>query len=514
MSPFSQLPFSILYLLASSNALSITKQPRQEPNSTAWVDAPFKIKASHAALDASYVSYSFEFQDFVHYTTNGSSNSSDLNQLTSSLLGHLYDRAGAYPMFRPGGEPQDLVVYVPAQEEALIALFDRGDVPYVVYQGPKFVDSVHALPKGLKIVFGLSIGEYTNEGYNNLLAQTENVWTSLGDRIRALEIGNEPEHFPALGIRPTGYSVEEYVSEWVDLSDRLSEALSLPKPIFQGGTFQAPSSGNKFNASRALDLGIAAGGNLKTMSEHQYMGARQGSCEPDTLLNRTIMLGHMANHEILVNDTLKQGHEYVLGETNSCSGHGKDGVSNAYAAAIWSVDYVLYAASIHVERVWFHQGATFRYSAWQPIDTEDQPRRVLPLFYGNLFAAEAFSGGNIHVKTLINETYISAYGIYQESDNRNNGRPTAVLKRVAILDKNPYDENDGERPYTEFWIPHAKRGATYKRLSGQSPTDQSNVTWAGQTLTGDGLFVGDEEIQPVRNGKVFVGRGEAVLITL
>ncbi|CEL06412.1 hypothetical protein ASPCAL07517 [Aspergillus calidoustus] len=474
---FSQLAFSLLYLLTSSNALSITKQPRQEPNTTAWVDAPLKIKASHAALDAAYVSYSFEFQDFVHYTTNGSSNSSDLNQLTSSLLGHLYDRAGAYPMFRPGGEPQDLVVYVPDQEEALIALFDRGDVPYVVYQGPKFVDSVHALPKGLKIVFGLSIGEYTNEGYNNLLAQTENVWTSLGDRIHALEIGNEPEHFPALGIRPSGYSVEDYVSEWVDLSDRLSEALSLPKPIFQGGTFQAPSSGNKFNASRALDLGIAAGGNLKTMSEHQYMGARQGSCEPDTLLNRTIMLGHMANHEILVNNTLKQRHGYVLGETNSCSGHGKEGVSNAYAAAIWAVDYVLYAASFHVERV-------------------------------------CLSGGNIHVKTLINETYISAYGIYQESDNRNNGRRTAVLKRVAILDKNPYDEKDGERPYTEFRIPHAKRGATYKKLSGLSPTDQSNVTWAGQTLTGDGLFVGDEEIQPVRNGKVFVGRGEAVLITL
>lgn len=65
----------------------------------------------------------------------------------------------------------------------------------------------------------------------------------------------------------------------------------------------------------------------------------------------------------------------------------------------------------------------------------------MSLYYGNLFTAEAVSGGDKQVISLINETHVAAYGIYT---NPRGGRGRPRLTHLAVLDKTPYDAGGGK----------------------------------------------------------------------
>ncbi|THU76556.1 hypothetical protein K435DRAFT_879050 [Dendrothele bispora CBS 962.96] len=58
-----------------------------------------------------------------------------------------------------------------------------------------------------------------------------------------------------------------------------------------------------------------------------------------------------------------QGLDYVLGETNSYACHGAPGVSNVAGAALWALDYALFAKSgLGATRVFFHEGVGYKYN--------------------------------------------------------------------------------------------------------------------------------------------------------
>ena len=50
----------------------------------------------------------------------------------------------------------------------------------------------------------------------------------------------------------------------------------------------------------------------------------------------------------------------IFGETNSLYNEGKPGLSNSFGAALWGVDFNLYAASAGFKRVHMHQGTNYR----------------------------------------------------------------------------------------------------------------------------------------------------------
>ena len=251
----------------------------------------------------------------------------------------------------------------------------------------------------------------------------------------------------------------------------------------------------------------------------------------DTLLNRDQVMSLLYWHGYLAKYTRSQGYNYVMGETNSCSvrllpplsylcltdwhliqqGHGRDGVSNVFAAALWSIDYALYMATIDISRVFFHQGTTFAYSAWQPIDVNSTSlHHVMPLYYGNLFTATALAGGNKQVELLINETYFSAYGLYTQHLNG------ADLTQIIVVNTNAYDPSTGGgvRPYTSVQLPPEFEGARVKRLTAPSVYERTAITYAGQSVDNSGQIIGEEAIERVQAGQVSIGDSEALLITV
>lgn len=195
-------------------------------------------------------------------------------------------------------------------------------------------------------------------------------------------------------------------------------------------------------------------------------------------------------------------------------GHGRDNASNVFGAALWAADYSMYCATLNISRVYYHHGTVFRYSAWQPIDINSTSlHHVEPLYYGYLFAAAAFAGGNKQVTMLLNETHVAAYAIYDRSSS-GHGATKSTLESVVIVNLNRYEPEDGERADLSWKLPSAIKSATVKRLTAPAADSKTGITFAGQWVDNDGYIRGGRKVESVRNREVLVGASEAVLVTV
>ena len=79
-------------------------------------------------------------------------------------------------------------------------------------------------------------------------------------------------------------------------------------------------------------------------------------------MNKANIRGNLTYFSPDIVATHASGLDYFLGETNSYSCHGAPGVSNTAGAALWALDYGLFASQIGISRVHFHEGIGYKYS--------------------------------------------------------------------------------------------------------------------------------------------------------
>ncbi|KAJ0416567.1 hypothetical protein BJY00DRAFT_326196 [Aspergillus carlsbadensis] len=485
---------------------------------------PTTAAPGHQTLDANFLSYSIEFSYMLDYAGNNS----HPNKLSKQLLENLHDVSGAYPIIRAGGTTSNRAVFVANQSEALIEKFSSSDSdqPKSLSIGPAWTEAFQQFPKGTKYIYGLNFND-GESGLEQTVLEAAAAYKAIGGDIYAFEIGNEVDGFQCSSRRSCSWTIASYADQFKKyaaaiVNQSLGDGAKHGKePLFQGCAFQAPrhlgfNETPFWNVENALERGMDSTGMLKTVADHDYMGSACGGATDATiehnLLNHHHMTSLMYYHEYLGNYTASKGVPYVLGETNSISCQGLANVSDVYAAALWSVDYTLYAASLNISRIYYHMGTPYRYSAWQPVQSDETAAHVKPLYYGNLFAAAALSGGNKQVSVLVNETSLAAYGIYDTKS----GSKTS-LKSVAIVNLDVWNSTQpaAERPYTAFKLPnHTFSGASVKRLTSPGVEIAGDITFAGQSVDDNGSMVGKQKVETLSHGEVLVGAGEAVLVTL
>lgn len=226
------------------------------------------------------------------------------------------------------------------------------------------------------------------------------------------------------------------------------------------------------------------------------------------VLNHTHVTSIVYYHDYLGNATAASGIPYVLGETNSISCQGDPNISNVFAEALWSVDYVMYLASLKVARVYFHGGTRFYYSAWQPVEWNGTAACVKPLYYGNLVTGKALAGGNKKVAVLANETTFTAYGVYNAT--------STALESVLVANLAMWNSTQPatERPYISVQLPKEFEEGHVRRLTSPGVEIAANITFAGQWVDDEGYLCGPEVVEIMENGAVLVGAGEAVLVSI
>jgi hypothetical protein len=79
-------------------------------------------------------------------------------------------------------------------------------------------------------------------------------------------------------------------------------------------------------------------------------------------MNKSTIRSNLTYFSADITATRQRGLDYFFGETNSYSCHGAPNVSNTAGAALWALDYGLFASEIGISRVHFHEGIGYKYN--------------------------------------------------------------------------------------------------------------------------------------------------------
>lgn len=190
-----------------------------------------------------------------------------------------------------------------------------------------------------------------------------------------------------------------------------------------------------------------------------------------------------------------------MGEFNTASCGGIPGISDTFAATMWTVDYVLQMASVGYSAAYIHtREAGITYNVFDP-PVNGSDWTTLPAYYSLLPVAEALRGDNgtyvldlnINNSTAANST-TAGYGVY-------NGTSGQLINVVLF---NFADQ--GTEP-ANFTIPALSNGSgagsnattlmLARYLVAPSVKEKTNISWGGKTIAGrtDGEMV-DSGVAP------------------
>ncbi|KAI8626781.1 glycoside hydrolase family 79 protein [Xylariaceae sp. FL1651] len=358
-----------------------------------------------------FVSFSIELASFPDFAGNQSSP----NKFSNNLLDNLGYLVGTKPYIRVGGNTQDYAIYNPNLTIALNGTVNATrspDYPTTIEIGPSFFESYLTWPN-VKYSHGFNMGgNHDSRQWATLLQTAAIACKTLGkERLYWWEYGNEPDLFATSSqgpVRPPNYNESDYVTEWLAATRAIKGVLAETCPDMLSNEtygYLAPSFAgisNHLKAPVAWADGLDADGTVRYFSSHNYIS---GATSPGVTLQGTLMNhtrtrqsvdAHVTEFALIAPSA--PGLVQIFGETNSLYNQGKPGLSNSFGAALWGVDFNLYAASVGIGRVHMHMGTNYRYASWQPVTTDLAVIGTKAPYYGNV-AVAAFLG-NLRVEPV------------------------------------------------------------------------------------------------------------------
>ena len=184
---------------------------------------------------------------------------------------------------------------------------------------------------GWRLIWGLNLG---SDQIGNAVEQARAVAGIMGDKLIALEIGNEPDLFPNQNHRPQGYDFALWLSDYRRYKAAIRAVL--PRAAFAGPDLAGTVDWMEQFARQDSDIAL--------LTAHHYI---TGQANPAATLE-TMLAPNLRYRAALARfqaAAKAAGKPWRMCETASFSGGGKDGVSNTFAAALWALDYLLELAA-------------------------------------------------------------------------------------------------------------------------------------------------------------------------
>jgi hypothetical protein len=279
--------------------------------------------------------------------------------------------------------------------------------PFPTVVGTAEVDALAGFlsATGWRVIYGVNLKTGTPM---NSAAEAKYANGKLGASLYGFEIGND---FDQLGT----WAMEK--PTWESFANALL-ALVPGAPLMGPG---ADPGAISFATSFAQD----EASKLVLLTHHYYRGSGgTSSCTIANLLapDATLVSRMQSLSTAATANKLRDG--WRMGETNSCNHHGGDGVSNAFASALWSIDYIFVNATNGSSGVNFHGGEVgmdgttpFLYA---PIgEALGKVTGANPLFYGLLFMSLAGNGNVLTTTANAGSLNFSAYAIAQTDGSTN-----------------------------------------------------------------------------------------------
>jgi hypothetical protein len=286
----------------------------------------------------------------------------------------------------------------------------------------------------------------------------------LGNLVYSWEIGNEIDHYPL--------TYAQKVANWEGEATAIRAAL--PNAPLSG-----PAAGTDWMGT-AVPFAKSEASRIFLLTMHYYRG--NGHVPTATLAqllapdpNLVTMLRALSSAAT----TNNLSGSYRLDECNSYFGHGSPGVSNAYGAALWAIDFMFIGALNGSTGVNFHGGGPgqdgptpFLYTPVE--EANGAVTGVQPIFYGILLFAMAGNGDLLSTTANAGALNFTAYSLRQTDGSINvvlNNKDAASTVQAVV---------DIASPITSAEVIY---------LRGTSLTATSGVTLAGGTVSATGDFV-------------------------
>ncbi|KAF5026963.1 hypothetical protein F66182_993 [Fusarium sp. NRRL 66182] len=481
------------------------------------------VKSLALVVNGQYQSLSVEFFAFMEY----SGNETYQNPININLVKHIRELGRVPLKVRIGGSSQGSLYWIDEQKEGMIGYYNNNaDKTYNVTLGPAFLDAFDAWPSDTEFVIGLPFPPENEDYLRTNIEVTKRAHKKLGDRLLAIELGNERNDLE-------GYNPKIFTDRFVHYARIISqEAFGEPYARkFTAGTFHAPTliecedednAESCWSSTSLFRNGINDKGIIKYADTHQYMA----TFDSGTRIPRQRLMEHnhtaffVDSHYDLAAYSTAQGVPYILGESNSLFGHGVVGTSDTFAAALWNIDYTLYSAQTNITNIGFHQAFGWRYSAWRPIPAFGHPAGVLPSYYAWWLVQKALgasNGSSKQVEAIVTDDRLTVYGVYEA------GKTRGALSSLIVLNLQDWDSNKGQDSRPEVTLDFSKvagisRKAKVYRLNaeGADSKDPGHVSFAGQYVDKlDGVIHGDELVESLDKERALrIKAAEALLVTL
>jgi hypothetical protein len=331
------------------------------------------------------------------------------------------------------------------------------------------------------LIWGLNLG---GDHLDNAVEEARAVDRILGDRLIALEIGNEPDLFGRAGHRPADYNYDAWLKDYRRYKAAIRAVL--PKARFAGPDLAGAADWmSRFAQDEDKDIAL--------LTAHHYItGQANPAATQDFMLTEEKKYqGALTSFRDAM---VASGVKWRMCETASFSGGGKDGVSNTFAAALWVLDYLFVLASYGCAGVNMETGVNHlgKISYYTPIsDDLNGHYGAAPEYYGLLAFAQLPAGGMFPVRVATNGINLTAWSVADISKGE---------RALAVINKDTGQDADvsitgidmvGVKPNVRM-----TRGRIL-RLTGPALNAKDGVKLGGVSVAADGSWSG-AKYEPVK----------------
>jgi hypothetical protein len=303
---------------------------------------------------------------------------------------------------------------------------------------------------GWTCLYGIGMGTNTPE---RAAQEAAFVATTLGASLQYFQIGNEADLFGHHLRDPKTWSAKTYLDEWLALAHAVTSRVP-------GAKFGMPDVASDVSwLTEIADLwpSIHNPPRVTTLSHHHYFGGP--ATNPEVNIPNLLKAATMAKVQKAADTATaaadKMGVRVRMTEGNTCYRGGKPGVSDVFAAAMWSADYSLLLASNNYSGINLHGGtgksvansvggflpgdillqekgespdqiATRPHPFYTPIATFGSEYVMEPVAYGLKFAAE-FSGGSLLQSDFTSKLQATGVNATAYAAKFPNGRVAAII---------------------------------------------------------------------------------------
>lgn len=360
-----------------------------------------------------------------------------------------------------GGNTQDYMIYDSSQDDwAEIHNANakgNGSIKFdSMLIGPRFFEAANRLPTGTPITWGLNLA-YDDDDYidqiTTMAQQVIDKCTNLD--IVAFEIGNEPDlYYVSSLFRNSSWSGAVYTEEWLAraaaIYEQVIEPAGLPQTFFEPGA-TSHTGETTFGISQLVADGITVESNgssyVASWNQHDYtyfIGVAEYDLTLNAILNFNnveVQLENQAADQILDAEATPYG--YALREMGWVGPVGTQNVSDTFGGALYTLNFLLYAASQNMTGVQFHMTADSYTSAWQPVEMDGVAPYPRPLYYGHAAFNQIIGPtctAQVSQYSLASipsgyENYVRAYSVYQAGSLASIAVVNAMMANVTESDK-------------------------------------------------------------------------------